>query len=87
MQLKWNMDIDEQVYIGDSDMGITGLLNLSQVTPISAAKAWATASPDEIVQDFNLILSQAWVTSGYAICPKSRPGAGVIRPAGKQEGF
>ena len=70
MQLKWNMDIDEQVYIGDSDMGITGLLNLSQVTPISAAKAWATASPDEIVQDFNLILSQAWVTSGYAICPK-----------------
>ncbi|HDV5026239.1 TPA: DUF2184 domain-containing protein [Escherichia coli] len=70
MQLKWNMDIDEQVYIGDSDMGITGLLNLSQVTPISAAKAWATASPDEIVQDFNLILSQSWVTSGYAICPK-----------------
>lgn len=70
MQLKWNMDIDEQVYIGDSDMGISGLLNLSQVTPISAAKAWATASPDEIVQDFNLILSQAWVTSGYAICPK-----------------
>ena len=70
MQLKWNMDIDEQVYIGDSDMAITGLLNLSQVTPISAAKAWATASPDEIVQDFNLILSQAWVTSGYAICPK-----------------
>ncbi|EFE7960298.1 DUF2184 domain-containing protein [Escherichia coli] len=70
MQLKWNMDIDEQVYIGDSDMGSTGLLNLSQVTPISAAKAWATASPDEIVQDFNLLLSQAWVTSGYAICPK-----------------
>ena len=69
MQLKWNMDIDEQVYIGDSDMGITGLLNLPQVTPISAAKAWATASPDEIVQDFNLILTQAWVTSGYAICP------------------
>lgn len=69
MQLKWQMDIDEQVYIGDSDMGITGLLNLSQVTPISAAKAWTTASPDEIVQDFNLILSQAWVNSGYAICP------------------
>ena len=69
MQMKWNMDIDEQVYIGDSDLGITGLLNLSQVTPISAAKAWATATPDEIVQDFNLLLSQAWVSSGYAICP------------------
>ncbi|MDY0425322.1 major capsid family protein, partial [Enterobacter rongchengensis] len=70
MQLKWNMDIDEQVYIGDSDLGVTGLLNLSQVTPISAAKAWATANPDEIVQDFNLLLSDAWVKSGYAICPK-----------------
>lgn len=70
MQLKWNMDIDEQVYIGDSDLGMTGLLNLSQVTPISAAKAWATATPDEIVQDFNLVLSQAWVSSGYAICPR-----------------
>ncbi len=69
MQMKWNMDIDEQVYIGDSDLGITGLLNLSQVTPISAAKEWATATPDEIVQDFNLLLSQAWVNSGYAICP------------------
>ena len=69
MQLKWQMDIDEQVYIGDSDLGMTGLLNLSQVTPISAAKAWATATPDEIVQDFNLLLSQAWVNSGYAICP------------------
>lgn len=69
MQLKWQMDIDEQVYIGDTDLGITGLLNLTQVTPISAAKAWAKATPDEIVQDFNLILSQAWVSSGYAICP------------------
>lgn len=70
MQLKWNMDIDEQVYIGDKDLDMPGLLTLTQVTPISAAKAWATATPDEIVQDFNLILSQAWVTSGYAICPR-----------------
>jgi len=69
MQLKWNMDVDEQVYIGDEDLGITGLLNLTQVTPLSAAKAWVNATPDEIVQDFNLLLSQAWVNSGYAMCP------------------
>lgn len=69
MQLKWQMDIDEQVYVGDNDLGITGLLNLTQVVPISAAKAWVTATPDEIVQDFNLLLSQAWINSGYAICP------------------
>lgn len=69
MQLKWQMDIDEQVYIGDKDLNMPGLLTLTQVTPISAAKAWDTATPDEIVQDFNLILSQGWVSSGYAICP------------------
>jgi hypothetical protein len=33
MQLKWNMDTDEQVYIGDAAKGAKGLLNLSQVTP------------------------------------------------------
>lgn len=71
MQLKWNMDVDEQVYIGDTDLGITGLLTLAQVTPIAAAGAWtATTDPDVIVQDINLLLSSAWVSSGYAMCPR-----------------
>lgn len=71
MQLKWNMDIDEQVYIGDTDLNITGLLNLAQVIPVAAAGAWtATTDPDVIVQDFNLLLSSAWVSSGYAMCPR-----------------
>ncbi len=42
MQLKWNMDTDEQVYIGDSGLNVKGLLNLTQVTPTNAAKTWAT---------------------------------------------
>ncbi|QHM71284.1 DUF2184 domain-containing protein [Mixta intestinalis] len=70
MQLKWNMDIDEQVYIGDSALGVTGLLNLPQVTPRAAAAAWDNASPDDIVQDINIVLTDAWVNSGYAICPR-----------------
>lgn len=70
MQMKWNMDIDEQVYIGDSDMGVTGLLNLSNITPLAAVGAWtATTDPDVIVQDINLVLTDAWVKSGYAVCP------------------
>lgn len=71
MQLKWNMDIDEQVYIGDIDLGITGLLNLAQVIPVAAAAAWtATTDPDIIVQDINLLLTSAWLSSGYAMCPR-----------------
>lgn len=69
MQLKWNMDIDEQVYIGDADLKMPGMLNLPTVIPISAAKSWTTATPDEIVADIDVLLGAAWVSSGYAVCP------------------
>ncbi|KAA1194847.1 DUF2184 domain-containing protein [Photorhabdus heterorhabditis] len=71
MQLKWNMDVDEQVYIGDAELGMTGLLNLPQVTPRAAAAAWTKAtSPDDIVADINILLTDAWLASGYAVCPR-----------------
>ncbi|MEL5710142.1 DUF2184 domain-containing protein [Serratia bockelmannii] len=70
MRMKWNMDTDEQVYIGDSELGVPGLLNLPTVIPTAAAAAWtATTDPDVIVQDINLALIDAWVRSGYAVCP------------------
>ncbi|MFP0547895.1 DUF2184 domain-containing protein [Acinetobacter baumannii] len=75
MMLKYNMDVDEQVYIGDQTLGVTGLLNSSQVgstnVPNGAAgtATWATKTPKEILDDVNLILNQAWVTSGFAVCP------------------
>ncbi|WP_158780605.1 DUF2184 domain-containing protein [Pantoea sp. BAV 3049] len=70
MKLKFAMDTDEQVYIGDTELGVSGLLNLPGVTPMAAAAAWtATTDPDVIVQDINLVLTNAWVASGYAVCP------------------
>ncbi|GKX47979.1 DUF2184 domain-containing protein [Pectobacterium carotovorum] len=70
MKLKFAMDTDEQVYIGDTDLGVRGLLNLPDVLPIAAAAPWtATTDPDVIVQDINLVLTEAWVRSGYAVCP------------------
>ncbi|MTC35802.1 DUF2184 domain-containing protein [Providencia alcalifaciens] len=70
MKLKWQMDTDEQVYIGDSDLRVPGLLNLPSVSPVAAAAPWtATTDPDVIVQDINLVLSDAWMRSGYAVCP------------------
>ncbi|MGR7204491.1 DUF2184 domain-containing protein [Klebsiella aerogenes] len=70
MKLKWNMDTDEQVYIGDSVLGVAGLLNLPDITPLAAAAAWtATIDPDVILQDINLLLTDVWMRSGYAVCP------------------
>lgn len=71
MQLKYNMDVDEQVYIGDTGMGMTGLVNNTLVTNVSNAVTggWGTATPDQILADVNEILTSAWQASGYAICP------------------
>ncbi|WP_408014925.1 DUF2184 domain-containing protein [Rouxiella aceris] len=69
MQLKWNMDTDEQVYTGDTGLGIKGLLNLSQVTPMNAAKTFATSSPDDMRLAINTVLSAAWANSAYSMVP------------------
>ncbi|NWC62890.1 major capsid family protein [Cedecea sp. P7760] len=70
MKTKWNMDTDEQVYIGDKDLGVAGLLNLPDVVPLAAAAAWtATTDPDVMLQDVNLLLTDVWMRSGYAVCP------------------
>ncbi len=45
MQLKWNMDADEQVYIGDTSLGAKGLLNLDRVPVSNAVKPWAQSTP------------------------------------------
>ncbi len=70
MQLKYQMDIDEQVYIGDDILGVKGLVNSAAVTPTNAVTgAWSTATADQILNDINTFLNAVWAQSGYAICP------------------
>jgi len=72
MQLKYNMDVDEQVYIGDDALGMTGLVNAALVTNVANATngGWAAgATVAEILADVNELLTSAWAASGYAICP------------------
>ncbi|KAF1025811.1 MAG: hypothetical protein GAK29_01673 [Acinetobacter bereziniae] len=69
LMLKYNMDVDEQVYIGDEQLGLEGLLNSSKVGATNVNTSWATATPQQIVDDVNLILNNAWVASGFAVCP------------------
>lgn len=70
MQLKHNMDVDEQVYTGDSILGLTGLVNNALVPTANASNgSWATRTPDQILDDINEGINAAWTASGFAVCP------------------
>ncbi|WP_313048780.1 DUF2184 domain-containing protein [Atlantibacter subterraneus] len=70
MQLKWNMDTDEQVYRGDTQLGVKGLTNYAGASVTNAAKTWATSTPDEIRASINKVLSDAWAATGYTLVPR-----------------
>ncbi len=65
MILKWNMDADEQVYVGDDSLNLQGLFNQKSVKPSNARKPWAQSTPDEIRESINQLLSEAWAKSAY----------------------
>jgi len=75
MQLKYQMDVDEQVYIGDSTLSLTGLCNhtlvtnVNNVVPGSNGTTWALKNPDEILTDFNTAITSVWAASGWAVAP------------------
>jgi len=75
LQLKHQMDIDEQVYIGDTSTTDTGLINNSAVTPTnvvagaSGSTLWAQKSPDEILADVNAALTTVWANAAWAVMP------------------
>ena len=85
MQLKWNMDVDEQVYVGDTALGLPGLVNAdSTVTYASVAKVgvqngvsagtaasgqWINKTPQQILNDVNTLLNATWQAAGWAVIP------------------
>lgn len=76
LQLKHQMDIDEQIYIGDTTTGDTGLVNNSLVTNVanvangaSGLPQWTKKSPDEILADVNTMLTSTWAASAWAVIP------------------
>lgn len=76
MQLKHQMDIDEQMYFGDTTTKDTGLINSSLVTNSSAVAngasghtPWVSKTPSEILLDVNAIVTSAWATSAWAVMP------------------
>lgn len=68
LKLKYNMDIDEMVYVGDAALGKTGLINNAGIPPMNVSGAWGT-DPDVIREAIDEILTAAWERSAYALCP------------------
>lgn len=76
LKLKHDMDVDEQVYIGDTSTGDTGLINNTLVTNVtnlpngnSGSPLWASKTPDEVLADFNFAITSVWTASAWAVMP------------------
>ena len=81
MNTLYQMNTDQMVYVGASEVGATGLINNSSVTATAVASGlaggtqWAPGTgyagktADEILNDVNTILESTWAAAGFAVCP------------------
>lgn len=76
LNLKHQMDTDQMVYVGDTSIGATGLVNAGTVVNTgnvaagaASSLSWTAKTPDEILGDFNELLSSVWAASGYKAPP------------------
>lgn len=71
MRIKHQLDIDTQVYIGDTELGVTGLLNSDdKVTSANIGAFTAgTTTPAETIDMFNTVLESAWKATQYTRIP------------------
>jgi hypothetical protein len=85
IKLQHQMEIDEQVYYGDTALGVGGLVKCETATGyanafvsnvsnapagVEGSTAWALKSPDEILADFNTALTSTWAAAAWAVIPK-----------------
>lgn len=71
IRLNYNKSIDQLVYRGFTNVGITGLVNnVNVVAEMATAGAggtteWSTKTVDEILWDINKAITEAWAASEY----------------------
>lgn len=71
MQLKYQMDLDEETYVGDTVLKMNGLFNHSALSNVGNAVTgtWSTATPAQILADVNSLLTSVWAATGYSVMP------------------
>ena len=74
LRLNHSKMIDQNVYIGITKAGTTGLVNNTSVTTSLAAynaagtsRLWANKTPLEIMTDINTIVTNTWANSEYSL--------------------
>ena len=71
VRLTYDKHMDQNVYVGITEYGTTGLINDSDVTQTTAATGtggsttWASKTPDEILKDINDAITDAWAAAEY----------------------
>lgn len=70
LNLKFNMDVDKIAYIGDTDLGTTGIANRS-ITNVSNVlhNNWSTATGEEILATIREAEQSAWEEAAWAFAP------------------
>lgn len=71
MNQTYQLNVDRQVYVGSTILGVKGLFNQAGVKVINAAKAWANSTAMEIAKSINDGLTTAWKQTGRAVVPDS----------------
>jgi hypothetical protein len=78
LMLKWNLETDSYVYIGDASLGITGLLNSTGVVSglvaadgTAASTLWSAKTADLILRDVNEMITAAWAATAYTVLPNT----------------
>lgn len=75
MNLIYQMNVDQMVYIGATQVSATGLLNNASITAstvsagASGSTQWVNKTADEILADVNALLEATWAAAAYAVCP------------------
>lgn len=75
LNMKYELDSDEQVYVGDLTLNVAGLLTSGKVAVTNLPNGaggnskWSTKTPDEIVNDLGFAIGVVWASSGWKIKP------------------
>ena len=71
LRFKHQLDIDVQVYLGDEEVGVTGLLNNKDIETTNIG-AWTDATtPNQVLGYFNDLLTEAWKRTEYTRIPNT----------------
>lgn len=73
MKMKHQLDIEMQVYLGDDEVGVKGLLNNDDMVTAEDIGAYTpgTTKPEEAIDFFNTILNGAWKQTQYTRIPNT----------------